>query len=241
MGYLNILPLYVVMLLMTPAFIYVGLRQPLLLLAGSVLLWWAAAHFRLNFLNFPLPGGWFFNPFSWQILFVIGLLCGIAMKQGRQFVPYMPTLFGLAAAFVVFVLVWIKLPLVGDVCVAFMDWLERAGAPFYIIGFDKTFVTLPRMLHAFALFYMLASLPIIRRLADSSFVAPLRLLGRHGLVVFATGTVLSMALQAIKAPHVLGPLEDGLLLAIGLGLQLALAWALARTTQLKRDAAAARR
>src|SRR5690606_10771368 len=106
LGYLNILPLYLTLLLVTPLFIMVGLRKPMWLLAGSILLWAVAGQFRLNFPNYPNSGGWFFNPLSWQLLFVLGLLCGMAMKRGQRFVPANPWLFLASAAFLVFVLLW---------------------------------------------------------------------------------------------------------------------------------------
>ncbi len=233
LGYLNILPLYTVLLLVTPPLLIVGLRFPWLLLALSVLLWAVAGQFRLNIPNFPNSGGWFFNPFSWQLLFVIGLLSGAAMKVGRQFVPYRPALLALAGAIVVLVLLWMKLPPFGRLGMAGLNWLANAGAPFYITWFDKTFLALPRLLHALAVFYLLGHLPIMRSLATSAFAAPFRLLGRQGLAVFAAGTVISMFLQVVKTPREPDPLFDGLILGAGLLALLALAWMLNRTAELK--------
>lgn len=233
-GYLNILPLYAAMLFVTPGLLLLGLRQPKVLLVGSVLLWMAAGQFRLNLPNFPQSGGWFFNPFAWQILFVVGLLSGMAMKSGRSFFKYSPLFFGLAAAFVVFILLWTQIPPIASIGGSILGALRRLGAPFYITQFDKTFVSLPRLLHALALFYVLANLPGVRQVAESALTAPLRLLGRHGLPVFATGTVLAMALQAIKAELILHPIADGLLLTTGLLLQLLLAWALAATVSMRK-------
>ena len=241
LGYLNILPLYTMLLLATPVFLLVGLRRPWLLLVLSVVLWAAAGQFRLNFPNFPTPGGWFFNPFSWQILFVIGLLSGCAMKAGKRFIPYHAGLFALAAAFVVFVLLWVKIPALGELGRGVLTIIADAGAPFYITWFDKTFLALPRLLHALALFYVLGHLPLMRTLAASRFAAPLRLLGRQGLAVFAAGTVISMFLQVVKTPRQPDPLFDGLILGGGILLLLALAWVLTRTAELRnssRNAAA---
>lgn len=233
LGYLNILPLYTMLLLATPFFLIVGLRRPWLLLALSVLLWIVAGQFRLNFPNFPNSGGWFFNPFSWQILFVVGLLSGAAMKVGKRFIPYHPIVFGLAAAFLVLVLLWVKIPELGQAGRDLLALLAQAGAPFYITGFDKTFLALPRLLHALALFYVLGHLPIMRQLATSPVAAPLRLMGRQGLAVFAAGTVISMFLQVVKTPRQPDPLFDGLILGAGLLVLLALAWMLTRTAELK--------
>ncbi len=236
LGYLNILPLYMMLLLATPLFMLVGLRRPWLLLGISVLLWLIAAQFRLNLPNFPNPGGWFFNPLSWQVLFVIGLLSGAAMKVGKRFIPYNPTLFLVAAAIVVVALVWVRIPPVGATGRAGLSLLYNAGAPYYITGFDKTFLALPRLLHALALFYFLGHLPIMRDLASSAVAAPFRLLGRQGLAVFSVGTVLSMALQVVKTPRQPDPLFDGMILGGGILLLLALAWALTRTAELSRPA-----
>ena len=234
LGYLNILPLYITLLLVTPALLWIGQRRPLLLLGASVALWAVAGQFRLNLPNYPNQGGWFFNPLSWQLLFVTGLLCGAAMKQGRRFFPRTRLLFGLTLAWVILVLLWVKLPAVGGLGQGVLNALGKAGAPFYITWFDKTFLTLPRLTHALALFYVMASISAVRGFARTAWAAPFRLLGQQGLPIFAFGTVLSMALQAIKNPLPNDPLIDGLLLGGGLLLQLALAWTLTRTAQMAR-------
>ncbi|KKB08301.1 hypothetical protein VE26_13710 [Devosia chinhatensis] len=240
LGYLNILPLYTVLLLATPLFILVGLRRPWLALALSVALWVLAGQFRLNLPNFPNAGGWFFNPFSWQVLFVIGLLSGMAMKRGTTFIPYKGWLYGLAAGFVVLVLLWVKIPELGAAGRAVLAAMANAGAPFYITWFDKTFVALPRLLHALALFYVLGHMPLMLSLAGSRWAAPLRAMGRQGLAVFASGTVISILLQVVKTPRQPDPLFDGLILAAGLLVLLGLAMVLNFTAAQRTRSATAR-
>lgn len=236
LGYLNILPLYIMLLLATPLIIGLGLRWPVQTMLGSIALWVLAGQFRLNLPNFPTQGGWFFNPFSWQILFVVGMLSGMAMKQGRHFVPKSPLLFGLCAAFLLVVLLWVKVPPLGDAGRNMLGFLSRLGLPFYVTWFDKTFLALPRLLHALALFYVLASLGVMYRVAQSRFAAPLRLMGRQGLAVFATGTVLSLFLQAVKTGVRGGLLLDTLLLGGGLLALVGLAYVLTRTQEMTRAA-----
>jgi len=233
LGYLNILPLYITLLLATPLLLALGIRWPVPVVIGSILLWAIAGQFRLNLPNLPTPGGWFFNPLSWQLIFVMGLLSGVAMKRGQRFVPQSPVLLALCAAFVVFVLIWVKTPPVADVGLHTLGWFSGLGLPFYITWFDKTFLALPRLLHALAVFYLLGHLDIVRRFAGTTVAAPLRLLGRQGLAVFAAGTVLSMALQTVKTVTQPDPLLDGLMLGSGLVLLWALAWTLTRTAELK--------
>lgn len=226
LGYLNILPLYVVLLVATPLLLPLALRWPLQTLGASVLLWIVAGQLRLNFPNYPNSGGWFFNPFSWQLIFVVGLLYGSAMKQGRRFVPRNPILFGVLLAFVLIVLVWVKVQPVAAIGMAGLRWLSDAGLPFYVTWFDKTFLALPRLAHALALFYVLAYLTPIRHFAASSIAAPLRLLGRHGLAIFATGTVLSLALQAVRVHMKPDLVVDALMMGSGVLLLWGLAVAL---------------
>jgi hypothetical protein len=235
LGYLNILPLYVLLLLATPALLWAGLRKPLWVLAGSALLWVLAGQFRLNFPSYPAPGGWFLGPLSWQILFVTGLLAGAAMKVGEQLVPASKTLFRVALGFVVFVVFWMQIPALAEAGRGVLGVLSRAGLPSYVTWFDKTYLALPRLLHALALFYVLASVPWIRQFAASAYATPLRLMGQHGLAVFATGTVISMALQTVKTGTGADPVLDGAMLAGGLGAQLLLAWTLAQAARIRKQ------
>ena len=52
---------------------------------------------------------------------------------------------------------------------------------------------------------------------------PVRLLGRHGLPIFATGTVLAIFAQAVKEVHPGGFLQDSVLILGGLSIQWAFA------------------
>ncbi len=69
---LNILPLYVVLLLMF-ALALPLLRCPRLLAALSVALYVGGAVRGLNLPSWT-GGGWFFDPFAWQLLFVGGAI-----------------------------------------------------------------------------------------------------------------------------------------------------------------------
>jgi hypothetical protein len=74
--YLDILPLYMILVALAPV-IVLGLRRaPSLTITASLLLWLAGTFFSLNLPNL-VPGGVSeFNPFSWQILFCIGIWIG---------------------------------------------------------------------------------------------------------------------------------------------------------------------
>ena len=67
------------------------------------------------------------------------------------------------------------------------------------------------------------SLPIVRSFAESIYATPLTLLGRHGLPVFATSSVLDMVIQAVKSAIGEDALSDGLMFSAGIGVLLLLA------------------
>lgn len=236
LGYLNILPLYAVLLVITPGLILIGQRWPKALLVGSVITWIVAGTFRINLPNYPTHGGWFFNPFSWQLIFVVGLLAGMAMKRGERLVPKRPGLVWAAAAFTLFILAWVKLDWLGSAGRDVLGFLSRMGMPFYITWFDKTFLALPRLAHALVLFYLMASLDVVARFSLSRIAAPLRIMGRQGLAVFAAGTVLSLALQTVKLAVPADPLLDGVMIGGGLVALYLLALVLTRTADTSRGA-----
>ncbi|MCC5969088.1 MAG: OpgC domain-containing protein [Pararhodobacter sp.] len=197
-GYVNILPLYVLFMLAAPAAIWLGLRRPAWLLALSVGLWALAGTTRINLLTYPGLNGWFLNPLAWQLLFVLGLLIGLRLKDGGRLVPVHPALVGLAAGYVVLALLWVKVPVVREVANGGMIWLSRQGAPRLITHFDKGHLEVPRLFHILALAYLISVWPWFRQRAGLWMFWPLAVMGRQALPVFALGTILSFVARALR-------------------------------------------
>ncbi|SFB85369.1 OpgC family protein [Tropicimonas isoalkanivorans] len=196
-GYVNILPAYSVLLFCAPVAILVGLKWPRALFAASLGLWVATGVFRLNLPNYPNEGGWFFNPFAWQAIFICGLLTGLSLRQGKVFFPRSRLLFWISVGFLGFVLFWKYFPGAENFFNIQMHHLAEAGVPFIFTSHDKTFLAAPRFLHILALAYVLSQLQIVTWLSAHKYATPARLIGRHGLLIFAVGTVLSLACQAL--------------------------------------------
>ena len=224
LGYVNILPVYAVLLLVTPPLLVLGQRSPGALAAGSALLWFVTGLYRLNLPNYPNPGGWFFNPFAWQALFVCGLLVGLALRRGERLVAVSGKRIALAAGFVLLSLVWRQVPPVGTWFDLQLWKLGNLGFPFHLVGHDKTFLALPRLLHVLALLYLVSALPVLGRLAEARALGWLRLLGRQGLLVFAFGTVLAILGQALLAGHPGNPWLIYGIAPAGIALQVGAAW-----------------
>src|ERR1700712_2976229 len=68
---LDALQLVIVLMAFLPIVLFGMLRRPNLTAAGSIAIYVAARVFDWNISSFP-DGHWYFNPFSWQFLFVLG-------------------------------------------------------------------------------------------------------------------------------------------------------------------------
>jgi hypothetical protein len=213
LGYNNILPVYAVLLLMTPAFLLFVSYSPWPALAASAALWLLAGIYQIAPPNYPEPGLWFLNPLSWQFLFVIGLAGTLHVRGGT--IPVNRWLVGAAAAYVLAALVWVHSPLWGRV-----SWLDL---PVVLTGFDKTFLSLPRLLHILAVSYLSWPSGILEPVPYGRD-NPLALLGKRSLPVFIAGTVIAMAAQVMKLINPGGIAYDGLLIAAGIAMQFALAF-----------------
>jgi hypothetical protein len=211
LGYFNILPLYCVLMLSAPLMIALALRNPTRFLAGSAALWLVAGLTHANFPNFPTDGGWFLDPLSWQLVFAIGVVIGVSKKEGRSFGSYHPAVFTVALAYLVSACAVVQLSL--------WSYTDFPSLPEVLFGFNKMYLTLPRLLHVLALAYVVIHMGMTAKSANAPWSAPLRFLGSNSLSVFATGSVLCVALQTLKNAYPATGMEDLLILTTGLGVQ----------------------
>ncbi len=216
-AYLNILPLYVVLLLMTPALLCLVAIDPRLALITSGALYVASQVAGLALPSYPGVDAWYFNPLTWQFLFAIGLWGGAALAGGRR--PKVPRwLVMLAVAYLVGALVWTRS--------GFYYPHDLAPLPRFVWDFDKTNLSLPRLLHVLSLGVIIMALPLERFLRNASAAWPVILLGRNALPVFCVGTVLAFAAMPLRAGELGHPALDFLIVPGGIAVQLMLAWML---------------
>ncbi|RVA09864.1 hypothetical protein EN932_21220, partial [Mesorhizobium sp. M7A.F.Ca.US.002.01.1.1] len=215
LGYNNILPVYAVLLLLAPLFLLIVSYRPVLALVASGALWLVAGIYQIAPPNYPEPGFWFLNPLSWQFLFNIGLAGTLHVRRGGT-IPVNRWLVGAALAYTVVALVWVHSPLWGHI-----SWF---GLPPVLTGFDKTFLSLPRLLHILAVSYLIVAFPAISNLFRTGRDHPLAILGKRSLPVFIAGTVLAMAAQVLKLINPGGFAYDSLLISAGIVMQFALAY-----------------
>ena len=80
---LDVLQLFIVLMAFFPVVLFGMLRRPNLTAAGSIVLYLAARKFDWNLSSFP-DGHWYFNPFSWQLLFVLGAWFALGSAKQMQ-------------------------------------------------------------------------------------------------------------------------------------------------------------
>jgi hypothetical protein len=214
-AYLNILPLYVVLLLAAPVMMSLVRVSPLLGLAVSASLYVAAQFCGWSLPAYPAEEAWYFNPLAWQLLFMTGLCVGSMLGAGRRLVIG-NLLLAAAVAYVLLALAWWRL-----------GWIvDLSPVPRFLWDFDKTNLSLPRLLHVLALACIVSRLPVEALLRRTSIGTPLVLLGRHSLPVFWAGTVMGMVALPVRASELGHPALDLLIIPGGIVVQLALAWVL---------------
>src|SRR5262247_2315398 len=94
---MDILPLYIVLLLLFPAALWLLLFRHSLAPGQSLLLYVLNRHLNWNLTSYP-EGHWYFNPFAWQLLFVFGAWCALGGAQRLSRVLRSPVTVSVAAA-----------------------------------------------------------------------------------------------------------------------------------------------
>jgi hypothetical protein len=185
---MDVLPLYIVLLLWLAPILWLLLRSPSLGLVVS------AAIYSLSWLlgwNIPAwpKGVWVFNPFAWQLLFVLGAWCALGGAQRLSRWVSSPVTVGLACVYLLFAF-----------SIA-MSWYFPALAVYVpkfvgeaIYPIDKINLDVLRILHFFSLavvtvWFVPRDWPALK----SPLFKPAILCGQHSLGIFCLGVFLSFA------------------------------------------------
>jgi hypothetical protein len=198
---MDVLPLYIVLLLLFPPMLWLLLRQPAIALAGSALVYVLAWNLDLNLPAYP-NGVWFFNPFAWQLLFVFGAWCALGGAQRLSPILRSPIVLAIAIVYLVFAfaitLTWYIEPLGSLVPVWLSDWM-------YPI--DKTNLDVLRFAHFLALAAVTVRfVPRDWPALKSPYLWPAIVCGQHSLEIFCLGVFLAFAGQFIISEWSGGPL-----------------------------------
>jgi hypothetical protein len=217
LGYFDILPLYVALMLSAPVLAIIDRYIPWLLLPASLTLYFVSLVAPLTIPAWPEEGQWYFNPLCWQLIFVLGLVLsrdsGIGGWVRRNIVAIR----------------WAALPIVIIAMIFVLTggtWIDPTKMPspklLFING--KTFATPMRVIQFLALVAVMSIVyPYIVRAMPRIVEYP-SMLGRNSLEVFCAGSLLSLFSQIIRYAWPGGIFLDTLILVVGLTLMGLVAW-----------------
>jgi hypothetical protein len=185
---MDVLPLYIVLLLLFPPILWLLLRKPTLALAASVALYAVSWEFEWNLKAYP-SGTWLFNPFAWQLLFVFGAWCAMGGAERLAGVLRSRVTLAVAIAYLVFAFLvamsW-HIPVLGQ----FMP--DRLAQLIYPI--DKTNLDVLRFAHFLALGTVIVwFVPLNWSALQWPVFRPAIWCGQHSLEIFCFGVFLAFA------------------------------------------------
>jgi hypothetical protein len=193
--YLDILPLYMVLLGVFPLVLLLLERHLPLALAVSGTIYLLTLHFGWQPTSYPDGDAWFFNPLAWQFLFVIGAAAGYA-PYSRQTFPqagtWLPKLaIGMTVALAVIHLTWV----IHATYEQFPALLSRQLAPFVE---DKANLAPLRLISFLALAVSAAHfIGRNNRLLHAHLAKLIIRCGQHSLQVFCLGILLAVLAQIL--------------------------------------------
>jgi len=185
---MDILPLYIILLLLFPPILWLLQFRSSLALGASVLLYVLTWHFNWNMPSYP-SGHWYFNPFAWQLLFVFGAWCALGGAQRLSTVVQSPVTLAIAAAYLLFAFVISLTWYLPGMSQYVPRWLEELIYPI-----DKVNLDVLRFAHFLALAVLTVRfVPREWPLLKSWWTWPPIVCGQHSLEIFCLGVFLSFA------------------------------------------------
>jgi hypothetical protein len=185
---LDTLQLFIALMAFFPLILWAMMRRPNLALAGSLVLYSAARQFGWSFAAFP-SGNWFFNPYCWQLLFVLGAWFALNGARLMRSIRHLPLLVAVAAAYLLFALVVTVAGRFLDLSHVLPDILFNAFMPN-----DKDNLALFRIVHFLALALVFTTLvPRDWSPLRWSVLQPILKCGEEWLSAFCAGVFLSFA------------------------------------------------
>jgi hypothetical protein len=210
LGYFDILPLYVVLMLAAPLIALIDKFARSALVPISLMLYFCALVVPFTAPTWPVAGQWFFNPFTWQAIFVLGFALsrdegiGAVVRRNMRLVQIVALPIVLVSA----ILVW-------------FNWFPdptRLPEPKLLFLNGKSFLTPMRLIQFLALAAVFS--------ASYAYFAPwvpwfadfLSSLGRNSLNVFCVASLLSLCGQIARYLYTGSLLTDTIIVIGGIGL-----------------------
>jgi hypothetical protein len=183
---LDVLPLYVILMSAFAPVLWLMLSYRNWIMVGSVLLYFAARQFGWNLPSYP-TGVWYFNPFAWQLLFVLGAWLALGGADTVHFLVRSRLVLVLGLAYLCFAAVMTMAAQIPELQELFPRVLFQTFNPN-----DKTNLAPYRFVHLAVLIILGARfIPIDAAGLQAAFWKPVVKCGQQSLEVFAVGIYLS--------------------------------------------------
>lgn len=180
---LDVLPLYIALMGTFPPVLWLLVRAPNLALGVSLAVYATARTFDWNLASYP-DGVWYFNPFAWQLLFVIGAWVSLDQTGAVGRLVQSRAAFWSAALVLLF-------GLAVTLAARFGSAMPTIVAD-ALVPNDKTNLAPYRIVHFLALALVVAWLvPRNAPALGSPLLRPVSVCGERSLEVFCTGIFLS--------------------------------------------------
>ena len=216
---LDVLPLYVVLMGFFPPVLWLMLRHRNWVMLGSVLLYVAARQFGWNLPSYP-SGVWYFNPFTWQLLFVLGAWLALGGADTLHFLVRSRIVLFLAVIYLLFAAAMTLAGLLPEL----QGLFPRVVFEFFNPN-DKTNLAPYRFLHlAILIIVVVRLIPIDAPGLQAAIWRPLVKCGQQSLEVFCVGIYLSFLASFILQTTSDGVFAQLLVGAGGLAIMTAVAY-----------------
>jgi len=185
--FLDILPLYILLLVAFPA-VLLGLRsRPLIVLVPSFMLYLIVQATNLSVPAYPEGHVWYFNPLAWQFVFIAGAALGFPWRHERRWSrwvrPVLPLAASVVAAGFIIKLSWT----IHGIWDSFPGLLLKELWPV-----NKNNLSPIRVIPFFAAVAVVAiAVPANSSILRSRAARPLVLCGQQSLEIFCLGILLS--------------------------------------------------
>ena len=192
-NYSGVLALYVVLMLWAPVVIFLASRSPAWALLASIAVY-VAGRGRAG----GDGDGWYFNPFAWQLVFAIGIICALRWRNG------LPRPQGR--------LVVLALAIILGAAILSIRAMGLRAAVLAHLDLDKHDLGVMRLAHFLALAYVMSTVVVVEpwakrmsRIVGSRIGQSFQGMGRNSLLFFALGSVASAGGRSLMAAaHSLG-------------------------------------
>jgi hypothetical protein len=213
----DVLPLYIVLMAGFPLVLWGLLRRPNLTLAVSAVLYAIARYLDWNISLYPWDRYWFFNPFCWQLLFVIGGWCALGGIEKIGRILRSRVFLALCILFLVYAAALQLSWLIPGVTRRFPSWM-------LVLPLNKSDLSLFRLAHFLALANVVVTfMPIDAAFLRTAWARPVILCGQNSLEIFCLGVFLSFSAHFVITEISAKPLShflvsfSGILIMIAVG------------------------